>query len=75
MDEKEAQIIELLSSRKVDTQLFRKYLLRFKIIDAEFWTEISDSDFEISDVMTNYNHLNYNNSLEFWPLKAELLLR
>ena len=50
MDEEEAQIIELLSSRKVDTQLFRKYLLRFKIIDAEFWTEISDSDFEISEV-------------------------
>ena len=41
-------IVELLSSRKVDTQLFRKYLLRFKVIDPEFW--IGDGNFEISDV-------------------------
>ena len=35
---------------------------RFKVIDAEFWIEISDSDFEISDVNEQIRHLNYNNS-------------
>ena len=39
-----------LSSRKVDTRLFRKYLPRFKVIYAVFRIEISDSSFEISDV-------------------------
>ena len=62
----------------MDTQLFRKY--GFKVIDAEFWIEISDSEFETSDVM---NRLDIwikiiqiiQNLVEFRPLKAELLLR
>ena len=28
---------------------------RFKVIDAEFWIEISDSDFEISDVKNGWH--------------------
>ena len=38
---KEAHIAELLSSRKIP---------RFTVRDAEFWTEISDGDFEINQV-------------------------
>ena len=43
----EAHIVEVLSSRKLDTQLFRKCQ---ELIDAEFWIEISDSDFENSHI-------------------------
>ena len=35
---------------------------RFKVIDVEFWIEISDSDFVIGDVNEQGRHLNYNNS-------------
>ena len=31
---------------------------RFKVIDAEFWIEISDSDFEISHINEWTRHLN-----------------
>ena len=37
-------------------------MTRFKVIDAEFWIEISDNDFEISDANELTRHLNYNNS-------------
>ena len=61
----------------MDTPLFRKYLQRFKVLDVEFWIEISDSDFEI--VMW-LNRIDIwitiiQSFLEFQPLKTELLLR